>query len=139
MAGTDWSESVELAVARLAGRLGQPQFTLQQLVDDELPRIVRETGSRGATPAATLRRELQELRDRDGIEFLGRGQYRLKSLPLVMPAAVPSKCVFVSGSRSMQADEDRFYCFDPRWRREATRSVGEWILYRQPGGAGSRG
>ena len=139
MAGADWSDAVEIAVARLTGRLGHSQFTLQQLVEEELPRIVRETGSRGATPAATLRRELQELRDRDGIEFLGRGLYRLKSAPLVMPAALPSKCVFVIASRSMQADEDRFYCFDPQWLNAAMRSVGEWVLYQQPRGAGSRG
>jgi putative restriction endonuclease len=139
LAGANWSEAVEIAVARLAGRLGNPQFTLQQLVDEELPRIIRETGSRGATPGATLRRELQELRDRDGIEFLGRGLYRLKSAPLVMPAALPSKCVFVVGSLSMQADEDRFYCFDPQWLNAAMRSVGEWVLYEQPRGAGSRG
>lgn len=139
MAGANWSEAVEIAVSRLAGRLGQPQFTLHQLVDEELPRIVRETGSRGATPAATLRRELQELRDRGGIEFLGRGLYRLKSAPLVMPAALPSKCVFVVGSRSMQADEDRFYRFDPQWLGAAMRSVGQWVLYEQCGGPRSRG
>jgi putative restriction endonuclease len=139
LAGADWSEAVEIAVARLAGRLGQPQFTLRQLVEEELPRIVRETGSRGATPEATLRRELQELRDRDGIEFLGRGLYRLKAMPLVMPMALPSKCAFVIGSTAMQANEDRFYRFDPQWLNAATRSVGEWILYRQPPGPGSRG
>jgi putative restriction endonuclease len=139
LAGADWSEAVEIGVARLAGRLGQAQFTLQQLVEEELPRIVRETGSRGATPEATLRRELQELRDRDGIEFLGRGVYRLKSAPLVVPTALPSKCVFVVGSRAMQLEEDRFYRFDPRWLNAATRSVGEWVLYQQPRGAGSRG
>jgi putative restriction endonuclease len=140
LAGANWSEAVEIAVARLAGRLGNPQFTLQQLVDEELPRIVRETGSRGATPEATLRRELQELRDRDGIVFFGRGLYRLKSAPLVMPAALPSKCVFVISSHSIYEDEpDRFYRFPPRWLNAAARSVGQWIVYQEPRRAGPRG
>lgn len=139
MAGRHWSEAVEIAVARLAGRLGNPQITLQQLIQDELPRIVQETGSRSIASDAILRRELQELRDRGGIEFLGRGQYRLKALPFVAPATSATKCVFVSGLSSAQADEDRFYCFDRRWLREATRAVGEWIVYHQPTDAGPRG
>lgn len=140
MAGADWSEAVEIAVARLAGRLGHPQFTLQQLVDEELPRIVRETGSRGATPEATLRRELQELRDRDGIEFLGRGQYRLKAAPLIVPAAAPGPCVFMLASGSVEASQaDRFYRFDPRWLAAATRAVRQWVLFREPADAGPRG
>jgi putative restriction endonuclease len=138
LAGGNWSESVELAVARIAGRHGDAQFTLQQLVDEELARIVRETGSRGLTPEATLRRELQELRDRDGIEFLGRGQYRLRTAPLALPALAPGKCVFATDSRS--ADEpDRFYRFAPRWLEVAARAVGQWIVYRQPPAAGPRG
>ena len=138
MAGTDWSETVELAVARLAGRRGDSRFTLQQLINEELPRIVRETGSRGLTPEATLRRELQELRDRDGIEFLGRGQYQLRAAPLALPALVPGKCVFVTGAHSA-AEPDRFYRFAPRWLDVAARAVGQWIVYRQPPAAGPRG
>jgi putative restriction endonuclease len=131
LAGTNWSETVELAVARLSGRHGDSQFTLQQLVDEELPRIVRETGSRGLTPAATLRRELQELRDRGGIEFLARGQYRLRVAPLLLPALAPGKCVFATDSRSA-AEPDRFYRLAPRWLEVAARAVGQWIVYVQP-------
>jgi len=138
LAGTNWSETVELAVARLAGRHEDAHFTLQQLVDEELPRIVRETGSRGLTPEATLRRELQELRDRDGIEFLGRGLYRLRAAPLVLPALGPGKCVFTTDPRSA-AEPDRFYRFAPRWLENATRAVGQWIVYLQPPAAGPRG
>jgi putative restriction endonuclease len=141
LAGTNWSETVEFAVARLAGRHGDSRFTLQQLVDEELPRIVRETGSRGLTPEATLRRELQELRDRDGIEFLGRGQYRLRAAPLALPALpalAPGKCVFATGAHT--ADEpDRFYRFAPRWLEVAARAIGQWVIYRQPPAAGPRG
>lgn len=140
MAGTDWSESVEIAVHRHAARRGSAEFTLQDLVDAELDRIVRETGSRGATPQATLRRELQELRDRGQIAFLGGGHYRLVEAPVALPAVLPSKCVFVVGSHSIYADEpDRFYHFPPRWLNAATRSIGQWVLYQEPRRAGPRG
>jgi putative restriction endonuclease len=87
-----------------------------------------------------LRRELQQLRDRGGIEFLGGGQYRLTTQPLLLPAVQPSKCVFVVGSHSIYADEpDRFYRFPQQWLNAATRSVGQWILYQEPRRAGPRG
>ena len=90
MAGRDWSEAVEIAVRRLAGRQSGAEFSLQDLIESELDRIVRETGSRGATPDATLRRELQQLRDRGGIAFLGGGHYRLLDAPLALPQVAPS-------------------------------------------------
>ena len=140
MAGGDWSKAVELAVARLAARTGDAQFTLQELIGAELPRIVRETGSQGATPEATLRRELQQLRDRGGIEFLGGGNYRATVAPALLPTATPGKCVFVVGSHSIYADEpDRFYRFGPQWLKAAARSVGQWIVYQEPRRAGPRG
>jgi len=139
MAGGDWSKAVELAVARMGARVGGA-FTLQELIGAELPRIVRETGSQGATPDATLRRELQQLRDRGGIEFLGGGNYRLTSAPLVLPAVIQSKCVFVVGSHSIYEDEpDRFYRFPQQWLNAAARAVGEWIVYQEPRRAGPRG
>ena len=140
MAGGDWSKAVELAVARLAARTGDSQFSLQELVVAELPRIVRETGSQGATPDATLRRELQQLRDRGGIEFLGGGNYRLMAAPALLPTAVPGKCVAVVGSHSIYADEpDRFYRFPQQWLNAASRSIGQWIVYQEPRRAGPRG
>lgn len=140
MAGGDWSKAVALAVARIGARVGGAQFTLQELIGAELPRIVRETGSQGVTPDATLRRELQHLRDRGGIAFLGGGNYRLTSAPLVLPAVTRSKCVFVVGSHSIYEDEpDRFYRFPQQWLNAAARSVGEWIVYKEPRRAGPRG
>lgn len=140
MAGGDWSKAVELAVARLGARTGDQQFTLQELIRAEMPRIVRETGSQGATPDATLRRELQQLRDRGGIEFLGGGNYRLTAAPALLPTGTPSKCVFVVGSHSIYADEpDRFYRLPSQWANAAARSVGEWIIYQEPRRAGPRG
>lgn len=116
------------------------EFTLRDLIDAELERIVRETGSRGQTPDATLRRELQQLRDRGVIEFLGSGHYRLRSARVVLPEVSSSKCVFVIGSHSIYADEpDRFYRFPQRWLDAAARSVGQWIVYQEPRRAGDRG
>ncbi len=140
MAGGDWSKAVELAVARLSARSGESEFSLQELIGAELPRIVRETGFQGATPEATLRRELQQLRDRGGIEFLGGGNYRLTAAPALLPNAIPGKCVFVVGSHSIYADEpDRFYRFPQQWLKAAARSVGQWIVYQEPRRAGPRG
>ncbi|WP_297321139.1 HNH endonuclease [Novosphingobium sp.] len=139
MAGADWSKSVELAVARQAARSGG-QFQLQELVANELERIVRETGSRGLTPEATLRRELQQLRDRGGIEFVGSGHYRMTASPLLLPGATKGKCVFVVGSHSIYADQpDRFYRFPQRWLNAAARSLGQWVIYQEPRRAGPRG
>jgi putative restriction endonuclease len=140
LAGTDWSEAVEIAVRRLAARQGGAEFSLRQLIEAELDRIVLETGSRGATPDATLRRELQQLRDKGEIAFLGGGHYRLLDVPLALPQVAPSKCVFVVGSHSIYADEpDRFYRFPPRWLNAAARSMGQWIVYQEPRRAGLRG
>ena len=78
MAGNDWSETVEEAVRRHCANSGKNEFTRQELVDAELDQIVADTGSQGATPAQTLSRELQQLRDRGVLEFLDdRGAYRL--------------------------------------------------------------
>ena len=140
MAGGDWSKAVEIAVGRLAANQNSAEFSLQDLIAVELPRIIRETGSRGATPEATLRRELQQLRDQGAIEFLGQGHYRLASAPALFPRATPSKCVFVVGSHSRYADEpDRFYRFGHQWLTPALRAVGQWILYQEPRRAGPRG
>jgi putative restriction endonuclease len=135
----DWSKVVEIAVARFSGRAGNAEFTLQDLIRAELPRIIRETGSRGATPEATLRRELQELRDRGGIVFLGQGRYRLTVAPALFPLAIPSKCVFSIGSNPGGAQLDRFYRFGPQLLGTALRSVGQWILYQEQNDAGQRG
>ncbi len=127
-------------MARYAGREGSAEFTLQDLIHTELPRIIRETGSRGATPEATLRRELQELRDRGGIVFLGQGRYRLSAAPALFPQATPSKCVFVVGSTATPNDQpDRFYRFQPQWLSVALRAVGQWIIYQELHSIGRRG
>lgn len=122
------------------GARGGSEFTLPDLVREELTAIVRETGSRGATPEATLRRELQQLRDRGGIEFMGAGRYRLTASPILVPGVLRSKCVLVVGSHSIYADQpDRFYRFPQQWLNAAAQSVGQWVLYQEPRRAGPRG
>lgn len=140
MPATNWSEAVEIAVRRLAARHDRHEFTRQEIIEEELYRIVRETGSRGATPEMTLSRELQQMRDRGEIEFVTPGHYRLLDAPVSLPTVAASKCVFVIGSHSIYADEpDRFYRFPQRWLNAAARSVGQWILYQEPRRAGPRG
>ncbi|WP_245647526.1 HNH endonuclease [Novosphingobium lentum] len=140
MAGSDWSNAVEIAVRRLVARSGSADFTRQQMIEEELGRIVRQVGSRGATPEMTLSRELQQLRDRGGIEFLTPGHYRLREVALKLPQADRGKCVFVVGSHSIYGDvPERFYRFGPQWLRAAARSVGQWIVYQEPRRAGPRG
>ena len=135
MAGTNWSDAVEIAVRRLAARTGSAEFTRQDMIAEELQRIVNETGSRGATPEMTLNRELQQLRDRGEIEFLGSGHYRLRNAPLILPRVSPTRCVFVIGSHSIYEDEpDRFYRFPQRWLNAAARSVGQGSCIRSRAG-----
>ncbi len=76
---TGWQEAVLHAIHRLCQRKGSRIFTRQELISEELPRIIEETMSTGATPAQTLSRVLQELRDMQLLEFLDeRGTYRLR-------------------------------------------------------------
>ncbi len=56
---------------------GGGAFTRAELLAQELPQIVTETGSQGATPEQTLSRELQALRDAGLLIFAGGGVYRL--------------------------------------------------------------
>ncbi len=140
MAGGNWSESVEIAVRRLAASQRRQVFTRQEMIVTELPRIIRETGSSGQTPERTLSRELQELRDRGGIEFVSSGTYRLLDDPVPERSQDVSKGVFVVGSHSIYEDEpDRFYRFPPRWLNAASKTVGQWIIYQEPKRAGKRG
>lgn len=72
-----WREAVSDAIARLTSRRGSNIFTRQLLLDEELSAIIKSIGSSGKTPAQTMSRVLQELRDDAEIEFVGNGEYRL--------------------------------------------------------------
>ena len=70
-----WRDAVWEAVQRQSRK--NAAFTRQQLIDRELDTIVNEVGSEGATPAQTLSRILQELRDQSVLIFDGGGHYRV--------------------------------------------------------------
>ena len=130
---TSWTDATLAAVRRQVARTGDPVFTRRQFIDAELPRIVAETGSSGVTPAMTLSRELQQLRDAGFIQFVDQGTYRWvgDAAAIVQPGS--SKGVFVVGSHSIYADEpERFYRFGPRWMTAAAKVVGHWIVYQEP-------
>src|SRR5262249_55499720 len=72
-----WSDVVLDAIRRVAGRQRHALVTRQALIEEELARIVSETGSHGSTPHQTLSRVLQDLRDRGIIAFQAPGEYLL--------------------------------------------------------------
>ena len=76
-----WREAVRAAIKRMSARTKAASFSRQQLVDAELSNIVEDVGSKGITPAQTLSRILQELRDAGEIAFTDdKGLYEIKHL-----------------------------------------------------------
>lgn len=135
-----WSDAVADAARRHVARTGSLVFTRQSLIDAELAAVVADTGSVGATPHQTLSRELQQLRDAGALEFLAHGTYQWFGFPHEAARQGDSKGVFVIGSHSIYDDEpDRFYRFPPKWMANASRLVGNWIIYQEPRRAGPRG
>ena len=140
MPGKSWSEAVADAARRHVAKTGSLIFTRQALIDAELDAIVADTGSAGATPQQTLSRELQQLRDAGVLEFLDHGTYSWIGYAHETQRPGASKGVFVVGSHSIYDDEpDRFYRFPPRWMANASKIVGNWIIYQEPRRAGRRG
>ncbi|HVI97589.1 MAG TPA: HNH endonuclease [Sphingomonas sp.] len=128
------------AVRRHVAKTGSAIFTRQALIDSQLDAIVANTGSAGATPHQTLSRELQQLRDAGLLEFLDQGTYRWTGDALDSLQNGASKGVFVIGSHSIYQDEpERFYRFPGRWMANASKIVGNWIIYQEPRRAGRRG
>ena len=135
-----WSEAVVAAVRRHVQRTGSTIFTRQGLIDGEMEAIVTATGASGATPWQTLSRELQELRDRGLLEFVGPGVYRYAGLPVADVPFGATKGVFVTGSHSIYGDQPKdFYRFPANYRPAARRMIGQWIVYLEPRRAGGRG
>lgn len=135
-----WSEAVVSAVRRHVQRTGSTLFTRQALIDSEMGTIIAATGSTGATPWQTLSRELQELRDRGLLEFVGSGVYRYAALPAADSPFGATKGVFVTGSHSIYGDQPKdFYRFPANYLSAAQRMVGQWIIYLEPRRAGGRG
>ncbi len=72
-----WRPAVLAAIHRLMAQTGNPFFTRQQLIENELDEIVRQTCSVGKTPTSTMDRVHQELVLEGKIERVGDGVYRL--------------------------------------------------------------
>lgn len=72
---TTWREATWAALQRQAR--GGVAVTRMDLITNELPTIIAAVGSEGVTPAQTLSRVLQELRDEGVLVFDRHGQYRL--------------------------------------------------------------
>lgn len=135
-----WTDAVVAAVRRHVQRTGSTIFTRQALIDGEMDAIIAATGSTGATPWQTLSRELQELRDRGLLEFVGAGVYRYAGLPVADAPIGATKGVFVTGSHSIYGDQPKdFYRFPANYLPAARRMVGQWIVYLEPRRAGGRG
>jgi len=133
-----WTDAVTNAVRRHVAATGSPLFTRQALLDAELDAIIAETGSAGVTPWQTISRELQQLRDGGMLDFVDAGTYRWAGVERLPQG--PSKGVFIIGSHSIYQDEpDRFYRFPTRWMANASKVVGNWIIYQEPRRAGRRG
>jgi predicted HNH restriction endonuclease len=70
-----WKNAVLEAVVNLTDKLNSPHFTRQQLLENGLEKLLENTQTVGATPSQTLSRELQQLRDRNILQFGKRGHY----------------------------------------------------------------
>jgi hypothetical protein len=70
-----WTESTIRAIKDLATRNHRPTFSRQELINQELDNITSRLVTIGRTPAQTLSRELQTLRNAGLLCFLSRGEY----------------------------------------------------------------
>ncbi len=81
-----WRDAVLNALHRYSNRHGTRLVERQTLIEEELARIVNDTESVGESPAQTLSRVLQELRDDRILFFSGSGKYLLADTPVDMEA-----------------------------------------------------
>lgn len=73
-----WKQATEDAIVRFCRRRRTTTFDFNSLVTQELPQILEEVQSRGATPEQSLSKFLQDLRNEGKIEFVdNRGTYEL--------------------------------------------------------------
>lgn len=134
-----WDEAVKSAIRRQVARTGSRTFTRRDLINSEIGAIIEETRTRGGTPAQTLGRELQQLRDTGLVAFVERGSYRwLGEMPDPQPDT-PSKGVFLLGPDVNAGEPERYHRLPAQWLRTATRMIGEWIIYQASNGAEERG
>lgn len=72
-----WKSTVTLALHRYSKRHASLQIERSAFIREELPAMLRETLSAGRTPAQTVSRVLQELRDEGKLFFSDSGVYVL--------------------------------------------------------------
>jgi hypothetical protein len=72
-----WREAVLSSLKAYCHRRSTRIIERQAFIADQMEDITRITESKGATPAQTLSRVLQDLRDEGVLEFLAPGQYLL--------------------------------------------------------------
>jgi predicted restriction endonuclease len=77
-----WKDAVIIALRRFSDRHQTRIINRQKLINEELDQIKYDTNSQGATPAQTLSRILQELREEGVLYFLEEGVYLLLDIPL---------------------------------------------------------
>ena len=70
-----WKAAVVSALQRYSRRHRSLQIERGELLAEELPAMIAETTSAGRTPAQTVSRELQELRDEGKLFFSAAGVY----------------------------------------------------------------
>lgn len=70
-----WKSAVESALQRYGRRHGSLQVERGAFLREELPAMIAETGSGGRTPAQTVSRVPQELRDEGKLYFSQAGVY----------------------------------------------------------------
>ena len=89
-----WKETTMLALTRMSLRHRRNFFTRAEIIEEELENITRDVGSIGATPAQTLSRVLQELRDEGYLDFDGNGYYTLlNSTSIPKTADIPEEYI----------------------------------------------
>ena len=76
---SDWEHAIRSELRNYRGVNDTPEFTLDEFQDFSRDRLETQFPENN-TIDASVRRNLQEFRDRDEIEFLGNAQYRIQSL-----------------------------------------------------------
>jgi hypothetical protein len=82
-----WREATIEALRRIALRHHSNFITRTQIIDEELEKIFQNVSSTGKTPAQTLSRVLQGLRNEGYLEFDGHGGYSLLSSDFIPSAS----------------------------------------------------
>ena len=77
-----WQQAVKFGLKRYVLRNATIQIKRDQFLQQELPRIILETGSEGKKPSQMLSRVLQELRDEDFLFFSRDGFHTLNQVPI---------------------------------------------------------